>query len=335
MLPVFRFFFRMTLTIVLIGILALAGAWMFGPRTVVDTAIGFDPNSMGADVDAYLAAEEARFPDIRPGLQKQVIWADPANKAKTLLAIVYIHGFSASSGEVRPLPDLLAKALQANLYYARLDGHGRSFDAMGDITVNHWVNDMAEALAIGERIGDRVIIVSTSTGGSLVTWAMGQPSLAAKVSASIFISPNYGLQARGSFLLTMPFASQMAHLIIGPRRSFVPENDIHKAYSSYDYPVEALLPMAEFVKLAAETRVEDINKPAMFVYSPGDLVVRPDITAAFARRWGGPVMVMEVPVVEDPNHHVLAGDGLSPANTEPLAKAMIEWISAALPKPPA
>ncbi|MDD4273595.1 MAG: hypothetical protein PHG14_07705 [Desulfobacter postgatei] len=38
---------------------------------------------------------------------------------------VYIHGFSATRKETAPLSDLVAKTLNANLFYTRLSGHGR------------------------------------------------------------------------------------------------------------------------------------------------------------------------------------------------------------------
>ena len=68
------------------------------------------PKAIGDDPEAYLAREEAAVPDIRDGLEKEIIWANPMVHARTPLAIVYIHGFSASKGEVRPLPDKVADA---------------------------------------------------------------------------------------------------------------------------------------------------------------------------------------------------------------------------------
>src|SRR6202007_3384630 len=102
---------------------------------------------------------EAEVTDIRPGLQKEIVWADPASRARTPLAIVYVHGFSASKGEVRTLPDRAAAALHANLFYTRLTGHGEDSDAMAKGSINAWVNDYAEAIAIGRAIGDRVIVI--------------------------------------------------------------------------------------------------------------------------------------------------------------------------------
>jgi hypothetical protein len=141
-------------------------------------------------VETYLTASESAFPDIRPGLAKQVVWADPLAKHRTPLAIVYIHGFSASKGEVRPLPDLVATALNANLFYTRLAGHGRSGDAMAEASVDDWQEDMREALDIAALLGDRTLIIATSTGAALATWALSQPTLTARVEGAVFLAPN-------------------------------------------------------------------------------------------------------------------------------------------------
>nr|WP_245497472.1 MULTISPECIES: hypothetical protein [unclassified Mesorhizobium] len=99
------------------------------------------------------------MPDIRDGLEKEIIWANPMIHARTPLSIVYVHGFSASKGEVRPLPDEVADQLDTNLFYTRLTGHGQGGAAMADGSVNAWINDYAEALAIGRAIGDKVIVI--------------------------------------------------------------------------------------------------------------------------------------------------------------------------------
>ena len=155
----------------LIVITALGLGFLLGPREPVDTRVTFDPAKVGSDPDAYLAKSESEVAGIRDGLQKEIIWAFPNSKAKTKLAIVYIHGFSASKGEIRPVPDKVAAALGANLFYTRLTGHAQNGPAMAVATVNHWVNDYAEALAVGRSIGERVIIIAPSTGAGLATWA--------------------------------------------------------------------------------------------------------------------------------------------------------------------
>jgi pimeloyl-ACP methyl ester carboxylesterase len=323
---------KLSAFLVILLALVIAGGvfYMIGPRTVVDTTLRFDRSKIGDDVEAYLKTSEAQWGDLRPGAEKQIVWADPVSKAKTPYVLVYLHGFSASAGEVRPLPDLVAKSLGANLFFTRFAGHGRSNDAMGEATVNDWVNDYAEAIAIAEKLGDRIILMSTSTGGTIATWGLANPDLTQNVAATIFISPNYGVQGFGASLLTGPWSKQLAELLIGKRRSFVPKNDLHKAFSTYEYPTTALLPMAAFTKLAVNAPVDTYKVPALFLISSLDKVVRPELTRAIEAKWGGPHQLVDVGDVEDDYDHVIAGDALSPSNTQPMAETMLSWLKSTL-----
>ena len=74
---------RKIVTIGLIVIAVAAIAFLLGPRAAVDTTVSFDPTVIGADPQAYLASQEAAVKEIRPGLEKEIIWADPATKART------------------------------------------------------------------------------------------------------------------------------------------------------------------------------------------------------------------------------------------------------------
>lgn len=310
------------LALVLIGL----GLFIFGPREPVDTKITFDANIIGNDPEAYLAASEAKITDIRPGLEKEIVWAFPASKAKTPLAIVYIHGFSASKGEIRPVPDRVAKNLNANLYFARLKGHGQSPEAMATPTVNDWFNDVAEALAIGRMIGERVILIGTSTGASPITWGLASGNFTPDVAGTILVSPNYGVQAAGSEILTAPFGRQLANIIIGKERSFEPENELHATWWTPQYPTSALMPMAAITKLGHEQFVENIQVPALFIYAETDRVIRPDLVKDIANRWGGISEQHIVVGADDPYQHVLAGDALSPNKTQEAVDVMTAFI---------
>lgn len=102
---------RIIVILVILVFAGLGALYLLGPRTPSEATVTFDPASIGADPQAYLAAAEAKVANIRPGLAKEIVWAYPASRAKTPLSIVYIHGFSASKGEVRPVPDKVAAAL--------------------------------------------------------------------------------------------------------------------------------------------------------------------------------------------------------------------------------
>jgi alpha-beta hydrolase superfamily lysophospholipase len=317
---------RILAWIIVVLAVALATAWFFGPRVPVDTTVTFDPATIGDDIEAWVAARETAVPNIRDELKKEIVWADPAAKAKTPLAIVYIHGFSASKGEVRPLADKVAKTLGANLFYTRLTGHGQDGAAMATGSVNAWVNDYAEALAVGRRLGERVVVISTSSGGSLASWAATQPDLSQGVAAEVLISPNFGIQGGGASILTMPFGGLIAELIIGKERGFEPVNEAHAKYWTHKYPTVSLLPMAAMANLAYEAPVEQTKTPTLFILSDDDKVVQPARTREVAARWGAPHEIVSVSDSTDPSDHVIAGDALSPNTTNALAEKIVTWL---------
>ncbi|TPK70133.1 alpha/beta hydrolase [Mesorhizobium sp. B2-4-15] len=310
----------------LIAVLALI--LVFGPRVPVDTTIHFNPSVIGDDPQAYVAKVEAGVPGIREGLEKEIIWTNPMVHAKTPLSIVYIHGFSASKGEVRPLPDEIADRLDANLFYTRLTGHGEDGAAMTQGSVNAWINDYEEALAVGRAIGDKVIVISTSTGGSLAAWAATQPGASEGVAAIAFISPNFGVKASGAEMLTMPWGKQIAELVAGKERSFVPHNALHEKFWTTSYPIAATMPMQALTELAYGAPVEKATIPALFIFSDMDKVVRPERTREIAARWAGAHELVPMESTGDPDNHVLAGDALSPSTTAFLVQRIAVWIEA-------
>ncbi|HHZ08131.1 MAG TPA: alpha/beta hydrolase [Rhizobiales bacterium] len=309
-----------------VALAAAAGLFLAGPQVAADTTLVFDPAVIGGDPEGYLARTEAAVAGIRPELAKEIVWADPATKARTPVALVYVHGFSASKGEVRPLADRVAAAIGANLFYTRLTGHGQDGAAMANGSVNAWVNDYAEALAIARTIGERVVVIGVSTGASLASWAATQPGSIGDVAGLAMISPNYGVQAAGAEILTMPWGAQIARLVAGAERGFTPVNDLHAKFWTTRYPIEATLPMAALTKLAYDAQVETTRVPALFLLSDKDTVVRPELTREIAARWCAPHEIVTVEESGDPYNHVIAGDALSPSTTEPLAAKIVEWI---------
>src|SRR5690606_36424008 len=135
--------------------------------------------------------------------------------------------------------DLVAEHFGANLFYTRFAGHGRSSGAMGEATVNAWINDLAEALAIGRRIGDRTILVATSTGGSIAAWGAAEPGLMDHVSGLVLLSPNFGIRASGTWLLLLPWGETLARWFVGPERVSEPQSELVRHLWTWRYPVGA------------------------------------------------------------------------------------------------
>ncbi|MEL6520373.1 MAG: alpha/beta fold hydrolase [Pseudomonadota bacterium] len=311
----------------LMVILAIAALWIFGAREPVDRDISFDPASLPANLDEYLAQSEAQVENLNPDVARRIIWAGGVGET-TPLSIVYLHGFSATSEEIRPVPDRVAEAVGANLYFARLAGHGRNGAAMAEGSAGDWLEDTAEALAIGRRIGDEVILIGASTGGTLAAIAATDPELSESVKGVIFVSPNFEIANRLAALLTWPYARSWLPPILGRERSFAPQNDRHARYWTTRYPSVAVFPMAALVRHARKLDYDAATLPALFVFSDDDQVVKAATTRSIIEKWAGPVEIENPALTEadDPDAHVITGDILSPNQTEPAIGRMTRWI---------
>jgi len=199
------------------------------------------------------------LPDLIPGTEKTIHWAAEPGR-QTALAIVYLHGFSATRQETAPLADQVAGALGANLFYTRFRGHGRGGDALAEASVNDWLNDAWEALAIGRRLGKQVILIGTSNGGTAASWLATQPG-AEDLFALVLISPNFGPRDAMAEVLTWPWAEAIGRVVVGREYAWTPSNERHACYWPHRYPSSASLAMMGMVKLARDSDLGRITHP--------------------------------------------------------------------------
>lgn len=299
-----------------------------GPRPDTNQTVTFDPSAIGQDIDAYLADAESRYNDLRDGVAKEIIWADPVSKQVTEFAFVYIHGFSATKRETAPVTQNVASALGGNVFMTRLSGHGRSGNAMAEPAMSDWLNDVVEAINIGKRLGRKVILVSGSTGGTLSTWAAAQPEFADSIAGMILISPNYAIHGASTGLMNMPWAETLLPMILGAERKFEPSSEDHGKFWTSSYPSKAVFPMAALLRVVEGIDKRTITIPALFIYSDQDKVVVADQTDRVVEAWGGATEVLKINNSVDPYSHVIAGDILSPNTTERVTNAIIDWLKA-------
>lgn len=323
--------FRWLGRLVVSAIAVIAAIALFAPREAVNLDVSFDEALLSGGVSAYFEGVEAAYDDITPNAQKRVIWAG-APEQKTPVSVVYIHGFSATSEEIRPVPDRLAAALGANLVFTRLRGHGRSGAAMAEASAADWMRDTLEALAAGRAVGERVIVVSTSTGGTLMAAAALRGDAMRNVAGSIFVSPNFAINTPASAMLTWPGVRWWGPIVAGEERSFEAHNAAHETYWTNSYPTVALIPMAALVKAVDALDMGQAQVPALFMFSDQDKVVSAAKTRAVADAWGSPsaVLPLSMGAGDDAYSHVIAGDILSPSQTEGAAQAMITWAQQVL-----
>ena len=310
------------------ALLLLLLAAAAGPRPRVSEPPA-DPPTFPADLDAWLEQSEAAVGDVVPTALKQIRWLEGRRGTRTRNVVVYLHGFSATRQETAPLADSVAARLDAHLFLTRLRGHGRPGDALADVQAGDWLADAAEAMAVAERLGDRVHVIGTSTGATLATWMAASGRWSESLVGLALLSPNYEVADPGARLLLLPWGGLIARLIVGEYRSWTPANPEQGRYWTTRYPTRALLPMMALVQHVRRMDPATLEVPVWMGYSPEDEVISAPRVEEVFRSWRGePKTLVTVDDVGDPSHHILAGDVLSPGTTPRLIQEIAGFFRA-------
>ena len=279
------------------------------------------------EMDGVLAAAEQAAGPLRPGAAKGIVWHDPLHRSQTDLSLVYLHGFSASRGEIAPVCDRMARRLGANLFYTRLGGHGRDGHALARTATTEWIEDAREALSVGQRLGRRVVIFGTSTGATLAVWAAARLDLAGCIAALVLMSPNFGPRHPLAGVLQYPWLQPAAARLLGGWRRFPPVSAGHAAVWTLDYPRTAVLPMLNLVHAVTRIDPRRIRMPVLLFFHPEDRVVRVDKMRRFYRHLGSRLKHRyRIDCSRHPGNHILAGDVFAPSMTRPLADLATAFI---------
>lgn len=285
-----------------------------------------------AELQDWLAAREAAVPDLRPAAAKRIVWAGDA-AVRTDWAVVYLHGFSASLAEIRPVPDRVAAQLGANLFFARLTGHGRDGAAMAEADVADWVADTAEALAVGRALGERVLVIGTSTGATLGALAAHDAEMAAGVAGMVLVSPNFRVAGWAGRLMEWPAVRSWGPRLVGAERGFTPRSPDHGQFWTTRYPTAALAPLGALTRAVRSLDPGAARLPALFVVSERDRIVDSHAALRQAAGWGhgagvrAELMSVSPQPGDDSAGHVVAGDILSPGGTAPLVARILGWVA--------
>jgi esterase/lipase len=184
---------------------------------------------------------EAAEKGIRPDCQARIVWADSTKKEKTKIAIVYIHGFSATQEEGNPIHRNMAKKYGANLYLARLAGHGINMgdSTMANVTADNFILSAEYALAVGKTLGDEVVVMCTSFGGALTTYlASNHP----EIKAIVMYSPCIKLYDDNAELLDNHWGLAMGKAVTGSEvRDFKPFSTEHAKYWCTHYHLNGVI----------------------------------------------------------------------------------------------
>ena len=268
-----------------VGILAVGV--LLRPRPVFDHTPGPIPRI----VDAVAFHEAKVAESLAAGVPASNTERLVLNRsAGSEVVFLYLHGFSASRGEGELVVDTLTAEWSANTWYARLPGHGGPGEAMGTASADQYFDTVTEAVGLASRLGDKVVVVATSTGATLALWAAA--TYPEHIDAVIISSPLIEFaDPKAGLLLGSAHAEQLTRLVLGETRDLRPRdedgNPVEAVNSPWTkrYPSRAVVHLEDVRAHAARSAIYSaVTQPTlMFYYYADDTNQDETIDVAAAR----------------------------------------------------
>ncbi len=288
-------------------------------------------------LETYIHDQEAAH-RLKPDNEARIVWAD-SSRQKTPYSIVYLHGFSSSQGEGDPVDRHIAKRFGCNLYLSRLEEHGiDTVDAMINLTADKYWASGQQALAIGRQLGERVILMGTSTGGTLaLQLAATYPD---QVAALVLLSPNIAINNPAAWLLNDPWGLQIARSVTGSKYLEDTAN-YGPLYHRYWYPkyrVEALVALEELLETTMNERTfQKVQQPVGLFYfykdkTHQDSTVKVSAELSMFDELGTPAALKYKQAIPEAGTHVI-GSSIRSHDVEGVEKGIIHFLTTILKLP--
>jgi len=259
---------RKGLFIPLAIILVLIAIYMSGPKMPKPEMSAKLPDQVANTVlaEELILAGEAGITNVRPGNQSILAWYDDSLKTKTEYCLLYLHGFSASPFEGNPVHVNFGKSLGMNVYVPRLAEHGLiTDDALLNMTPDRMWESAKDALVLARALGDKVIIMGTSTGGTLALALAAQ--FPDKVDGLIMFSPNVKIYDKTASLLGKPWGLQIARAVMGGDYRVLEPDPETDAYWYNKYRVESLVYLQQLIDVTMTSKVfKKVTQPIFVAY---------------------------------------------------------------------
>ncbi|MES2004039.1 MAG: alpha/beta hydrolase [Bacteroidota bacterium] len=254
------------LKVFLAVVLLLLVVYLLGPHPDSPVYTNTLPEVPASDsaLEQYISKQESQH-KIKPDNEARIVWANES-KQKTEYAIVYLHGFSASQEEGNPVHRNIAKQFGCNLYLARLSQHGiDTTDALYNMTAENLWESAKQAYAIGKQLGNKVIIMGTSTGGTL---ALQLAAAYPEIAGLVLYSPNIAINDPNAWLLNNPWGLQIARLVKGSEYNIIKNKPaVYGQYWNQQYRLEATVQLEELLETTMRVPTfEKIKQPVLTLY---------------------------------------------------------------------
>jgi pimeloyl-ACP methyl ester carboxylesterase len=297
-----------------VTLVALLGALMFTPVSDPDLASRPQPLAMYQEVveriDA-IAADEAKKDLIPEGHSLALLTG-----ARADTCVVIFHGYTSVPAQFR----LIAQAYRDqgyNVWVPRLPYHG-SADKMtedfSNLTARGLREFADEAIDVATGLGEHVIVIGFSGGGSLAAWsAVERP----EVSQTVLISP---------LLHPLGYAEWQDRPLVRLLRAL--PVDVYNWWNAdstnpdppgYNYPrfslkgIAALLSMSQWADRKADAEPYPAKAPVTLVRNDGDQRLDSAFNERFVRRMVAPenLTVFRIPAEAGLLHNLISPDEFS------------------------
>ena len=284
-----------------------------------------------AGLTDYIHTMEAAH-RLKPDNEARIVWADSSHK-KTAFAIVYLHGFSASQGEGAPTDRYIAERYGCNLYLSRLADHGVDTpEAMANLTADSYWESAKQALAIGRQLGDKVILMGTSTGGTLaLQLAAAYPD---QVADLVLLSPNIAINDPNAWIANQHWGLQLAHMITGSHYIISKEDygPLYRQYWYTKYRTEAVVALQELLATTMNKGTfEKVHQPTGLFYYYKDKVHQDSTVKVSAElqmfdELGTPAELKYKEAIPEAGTHVI-GSGIRSHDVPAVEKGVVHFLS--------
>lgn len=306
----------------------LAGIYFLGPEPSTPKFQKIKPTvpSDPVALQNYVKAVEQTH-KLKKDNEAEIIWADSTHQ-KTEYVVVYLHGFSASKMEGDPVHRRFAKEFGCNLYLSRLADHGvDTTETLMLFTADRVWETAKQALAIGNQMGDKVILLSTSTGGTLALMLAAE--YPEDVYALINLSPNIAINNPAAFLLNNPWGLQIGRMVVGGENNETDASVEKAKYWNKRYRMEAAVQLQELLeeKMTPET-FSKIKQPSLTLYyykndEEQDPEVKVSAMLEMNKQLATPDSLKQTIAIPNAGAHILAS---------PLASKDVEGVYKAIEK---
>lgn len=253
---------------VLIIIVVFALVFLLGPR-VEKPGVDWEVPGSATQVDLQLLQQEIISSEkntdyIKPDNESRFIFADSLPQ-KTEYCLLYLHGFSASPREGYPLNQDFPQRYGMNAYIPRLYAHGlETGQNLVDMTPDLLIESAKEAFKIARQLGDKVILMSSSTGGTLSLILAAENT---DIAGIILYSPNIEMVETTTKILTFPWGLQMGKLLGGTLIEYPDDPPLEQKYWQSSYRIEAVAYLQSLIENTMTYRTfEKVEQPLFLGY---------------------------------------------------------------------